>query len=916
MSDDTHPDPLADFRGHAATALTPPHQLPPRLFDRLRALAEPDAKPAPGLPETIGPYRVIRERGRGGMGVVYEADDPALGRRVAVKVLTAGPYVDARGRERFLREARTAAAVRHDHLVPVYTADATPDGSPYLVMPLVDGPTLADRVRSTAGLPPRDAAEIVRQISDALAAMHAAGVVHRDVKPGNVLLDTADGRAKLTDFGVAKPMTADATTADGVTGTPAYLSPEQVTHPDRVDGRADVYAAGVTLYECVTGVPPFRGPPLGLLRLVTQHDPVPPARLNPTIPADLDTIALKCLEKDPARRYATAAALRDDLGRFLAGKPILARPLGPVGRAARWVRRNPLPVAVVAVSVVGAVTAGAGWWRAGVKATEAADRAADAETARGDARRKAALAEERSVIALGAVSTLVGKAQAVADTSPGTLRLKKELAESALADLRKLTESADAVPGADRTTVQAHLKLGDTLNLLGRTDDALSQWDRARAVAEQLAAADPTDHAARLDAATAHSKLGFTRNRLGQREAAVAHYKAAVETLEVVDQEGPNDPLTLHALAVALLGRGDVARDSRDGQTARADTERAAALLDRAAALDPTNRTVAHAAYYTRSRLGYTCLVPFHDYPAAVAHFRGGLKTVLAEHARRPDDPQWARNRRIALLDLSCGLQRAGQYTEAEAMAEEALPLLEAAAMGEPDNGQLQRDLGIGLCHLAWVRCGQERWADAEKLLLRANDLFEQVAVKAKAPALVAADLPANCYLLAMLSQRQGRFDEAADRMERFGRELVRFGANVFVTARLKPVVAALRLMKAGADAADQPTDVRKWLAVNRVAELTCRDQLADARAAAAALRAKHPDDPAVLTAEAMALGRSALKSADLAEREQFAIAGLDALMAAVSRDRSVLDALHLNPDFTPVRTHPAFAARLKDSTR
>ena len=885
-----------------------------------------DPPDRPGCVGRLGRFAVEREVGRGGMGVVFRAWDDALRRPVALKVLRVGRE-DAGGAARFAREAHAAARVVHDHLVPVLSVERAADGRAVLVLPFIDGPTLKERVRADPDFPPREAAEFLRQVAGGLAAAHAAGLVHRDVKPANILLDASDGRAKLTDFGLARGLEAgDTLTREGtLAGTPEYLAPEQAVDAHAAGPPADVYALGVTLYECLTGVVPFRGSPLDVIDRHRTEDPVPPRRLNARVPLDLETVCLRCLEKDPARRYPTAAGVEAELARFLSGRPVLARPLGPAGRGRRWVRRNPLPVAVVAVSLVGAVAAGAGWWRAGVKAGEAAasaaaatERAAEAEQARAEARAKATLADERAAVALGAITTLVGKAQTLADAAPGTLKLKKELGEAALADLRKLAAGTTAVPGADRTTVQAHLKLADAFNLLGQTDDAVREWDRGREIAERLAAADPTDHLSRRDAAAAHAALGFTRNRLRDRPAAAAHYRAAAATLESVLRERPDDRAAAHNLAVVLNGRADVARDGGDGVAARADTERAAGLFDNFVAHDPDNAQYRSSAYYTRSRLGYTALYSFHDAPAAVAHFRAGLRTTTDQLARAPADPVWRRNHRVALLDLSSGLQRVGDYPAAEAAAQEALPLLEAAATAEPDNGLVQRDLGVGLCHLSWVRLGQERFADAEPLLVRATGLFERVAERTRSPALVANDIPANWYLLALLSLRGERFAEAADRLDRWGQEVVRLtrlsGGNPLTAAaglaRMKATTAAVRRVPAAL--ADPAPVADPQAAGLRAVVLAWRGDLLAARRETAALRAKHPADVGVLQAAAAVYGRSARAATDPAERDGFVAAGLDALAAIPPADRGVLDALHLNPDYELIRRHPAFAARVR----
>jgi WD40 repeat protein len=274
---------------------------------------------------------------------------------VAVKLL----HPAAGEGDRFRREAEAAARVNHPNAVQLYEV-GTADGVPYLVLELVPGGTLRQRLADRP-LAPRAAAELVATLAGAVQAAHACGVVHRDLKPANVLL-AADGTPKVADFGLAAVAgSAAGPTASGqFLGTAAYMPPEQADgRPGWVGPAVDVYSLGAVLYECLTGRPPFLADnPLETLRQVHNDDPVPPRRLAPKVPRDLETVCLKCLSKEPARRYATAAALGDDLRRFLAGEPIRGRRVGPVERAAKWVRRRPGPAAAVGV-LVAAVVAGA-----------------------------------------------------------------------------------------------------------------------------------------------------------------------------------------------------------------------------------------------------------------------------------------------------------------------------------------------------------------------------------------------------------------------------------------------------------------------------------------------------------------------------------------------------------------------------
>jgi eukaryotic-like serine/threonine-protein kinase len=316
------------------------------------------------LPQVPG-YNVEAELGHGGMGVVYRAWHLRLHRRVALKMLLAGRHARPAERERFVREAQAVAGLRHPNIVQVYEAGDV-DGQSYFTMELVEGGSLAQQIQGIPQ-PVRNAAVLVATLADAVHAAHESGIVHRDLKPGNVLL-TADGTPKVTDFGLARHLQdgGELTLSGAPVGTPSYMAPEQAQgRKDAIGPATDVYALGATLYELLTGRPPFRAETAtATLQQVLADEPVPPARLNPQVPRDLQTVCLKCLEKDPARRFASAAALADDLRRFERGEPIVAQPVGRLERAAKWARRRPAAAVLLATGVLmfAGVTAAAVWY--------------------------------------------------------------------------------------------------------------------------------------------------------------------------------------------------------------------------------------------------------------------------------------------------------------------------------------------------------------------------------------------------------------------------------------------------------------------------------------------------------------------------------------------------------------------------
>jgi WD40 repeat protein len=345
--------PHCEAAARALDELTDPTLTPFRRSAQGHAAAAGQA-----APERVGDYEILEELGRGGMGVVYRARHVQLGRVVALKMLLGGAYADGNERLRFRAEASAVAGLQHPHIVQIFDIGEWQSGRlgplvPYFALEFVEGGSLS--ARGAGGpLPPRQAAAWLEPLARAVHYAHERGIVHRDIKPANVLL-TPDGQPKLCDFGVAKQLAGSEpiTRSGTVVGTAEYMAPEQAGGATSVGPSADVYALGGVLYTLLTGHPPFQGAsPLDTLQQVRTQEPVTPRRLQPRLPRDVETICLKCLQKEPGRRYASAAALADDLRRFLAGEPIVARPVSGAAHVVRWCRRQPVLAAMAAALVL------------------------------------------------------------------------------------------------------------------------------------------------------------------------------------------------------------------------------------------------------------------------------------------------------------------------------------------------------------------------------------------------------------------------------------------------------------------------------------------------------------------------------------------------------------------------------------
>ncbi|MFM7167134.1 MAG: protein kinase domain-containing protein [Planctomycetaceae bacterium] len=534
----------------------------------------------------LGDYELLGELGRGGMGVVYRARQCSLNRLVALKTVIAGTGAGREDILRFRNEAEAAANLRHPGIVGVYEVGES-EGRHFYSMEFIEGHDLSRLIRQNS-LPGEQAAACVRQLADAVQYAHERGVLHRDLKPQNVLVD-ALGVLRITDFGLAKRVQADSQlTGDfSIMGTPSYMPPEQA---DPRRGRAgpcsDIYSLGAVLYELLTTRPPFRADnPLETMRQVLHEEPIAPRLLNPRIALDLQTICLKCLEKEPSRRYDSAKTLSDELTRFLEGRPILARPLGRLQRLWRLCRRHPresmLTGLVLSAIVLGA--AGVGWqWQRAEANLQRATRNFD-------------------LLGRAADEMLVVVEEWVTRTPP-----RSEAQQQKLYSSLKLFETFLQEEPANRTAqmrlAETHLRVAEIRRLLRQQAQASHHYREAVRIYHELNESGP-DAGVQLALAGALDWLGNMEREAERHEVAAAAFEEALKIQRKLVAGGPSAQV-LGALAKTLYNRGLLRMQNRDPGGAESDFGESIAASERALLEEPASTTFRQGLARCRLNLG------------------------------------------------------------------------------------------------------------------------------------------------------------------------------------------------------------------------------------------------------------------------------------------------------------------------
>lgn len=651
-----------------------------RLAAPLRAIAP---LPALAAGTILGDYELIDEISHGGMGIVYRARQNSLQRLVAVKVLQAGPLASSEQWQRFQAEAEAVAGLDHPHIVPVYDVGIH-NNVPYFSMKLLEGGSLSHRLAGAYRPSCRESAQLLATVADAVHYAHERGILHRDLKPANILLDT-QGQPHVSDFGLAKraagPGGTDASPAPGnatplpplavtisgaIVGTPSYMAPEQAAGVRTLTTATDVYGLGAILYELLTGRPPFRGEQLlDTLRRLQEEEPLAPRTVCPGVERDLETICLKCLQKEPARRYFSARELALDLRRYLAGEPIEARPVGRMERIWLWCRRRPAAAAVLfafAAVIVTAFVLVENKRRdaiASAAATAAANR--DLVASRDKARR-----------------VIDDFCRQLSDDSwgddPALLEKRKRLLEKGLSYCRDFLDDPNAETPASAELVRTYSRIGDITAALSRNEEARNAFNRAFAAADMLLQSEPGDRDVRFVLARTYNRLGTLDRKAGRKTDALQSYGKAHDLLVALRREEAED----------LNAEGELSVTCNNCATLYEDLGR---LED------------------------------------AAVSYRECID-INRDMTRRSTDIQYRYMLAVSLQNYGLLIFRKGRRDEAWGCLRESEKLSRQAAAAQPNVPRYQQQLGHILLNRGSKQCDEKHYADAVQTLTEGREVL------------------------------------------------------------------------------------------------------------------------------------------------------------------------------------------------
>ncbi len=675
---------------------------------------ETESASRPKLPDSIAGYQIIRELGRGAMGVVYMARQRGLKRLVALKMILSGDVAGEHELNRFRAEANAVAQLQHPGIIQIYEVGED-NGRPFFSLEFVDGASLQQKIKDNPLLP-REAAAMLQKMAEAMAYAHSRGVIHRDLKPANVLL-TSSGEPKIGDFGLAKKLDDDEsamTRTGAVLGTPSYMSPEQASGLNQEVGPlSDVYSLGAVFYDLLTGRPPFRGTSVmdTLLQLRTR-EPVAPRELQPGIPRDLETICLKCLQKDRTKRYADAQALADDLKRYLNGEAILARPVSRFEKTWRWCRRNPFKAVTAALGIIGviayAVTVSLLLSMVNEQKDDAVKAKDSAQISEGKAivareiaeqneerqRQTADLTLKQMVEMAGKFHDVMQSKRLSLDADPAIRKLRadamKELRQS-LAVVSKKIQATATQTYAEVLTAQL---IGDMHKKLGQAEEAREMYEAGRARALIHLENHPDDDKAKSNLGTMIQRLGEVLLELkGDARAALARYEEAKKLHEQIErkQSEKGEPVWEIHRTIAHddmhLGRAHIAL-GQAGQAQRFYQE-ALRYYEEWFKFEPDN--IMAPAYVKEARmwLGITGYI-LNDAAQVDENFSAALKMGLDQMKRLPASLTFKVDQHEMESAYGDVLTKLGRYADAEKHLLESMKYLQMALKVRPDETAFQ----------------------------------------------------------------------------------------------------------------------------------------------------------------------------------------------------------------------------------
>jgi eukaryotic-like serine/threonine-protein kinase len=702
----------------------------------------------------LGDFRIVRTLGRGGMGVVYEAVQVSLDRRVALKVLPLGAAIDPRRLARFRVESQAAAGLHHPHIIPVYSVGSE-GGVHYYAMQMIDGVTIAEligemrraqKLADHPGSPPttaeassilsaistdspafsREAARLGVQAALALEHAHENGVLHRDVKPSNLIVD-GSGHLWVADFGLARFQNDGSLTVSGdVLGTLRYMSPEQaLANRAVVDQRTDVYSLGATLYELITLRSAFEGSNRqDLLRRIAQDDPRRPRAQNPAIPIDLETIVMKAMDKDPASRYATAREMADDLERFLNDQPVRARKPAAIERLARSARRHmaivvavvPLLFVIVALLALGLLMVLAERSQILSQQSEISKQKFDAEKSRGDARRQRDVARR----AVDEMYTLVASEWLNKQTN--LQPLQRDFLQKALAYYQEFASEKDTDPVIRIQTAWAFYRLGDIERRLGNLAAGEQGYRKAIETIETLAEGKAMRPELLEPLADSYSVLGELLDETGRTDESKLALVRAIELDRVLIASIPDKPENAKRLADQYDKLGTSL--GRNGQHQDAE-----AAFQKAIAKGPlTDQSAAPTRAHATSNLAIT-LKKQGKLPEAQRLYRQAIELYGSLAQSDPESPHYKARLADSLLNLGQALP--ADSKELEAIFRRAAGVYQGLATDAPEVSGYRENLATTLINLANLCAGAGRLREAEAAAREARSLLEGVVERA-----------------------------------------------------------------------------------------------------------------------------------------------------------------------------------------